>query len=443
MDIRKWLFYNGSKDHAWIVYQNLEQITTDSKYHGLCNPLKNRDQIQYIHAIEMDLDNLTCLLETADGFYLIRNEKKTIEVKVEESEATVDGTEVKVEEVEEEVEVKKMVEINPTDSVVKGPKTVVESNIYFYGKLEECLKSAPKNLLGYLRIIKAKNMKFNQAQTARKIFPYHFAGVAVEQKVKLLDEIIDVDGGLDLSFNFALCGDDLVKFETSRVINKLILNENFQIRDFKWCQSNWTQNLNWIEIANMPHFIDASLEKIFDSLPKLSKFYVHFCPQVTIRCLKALLKRDQLNMISLNCPSMICQPNAYSSLISEEEWNVMGNRSVEKILINSTNMSLDLIDYIRNCCKNLKYLVLDEKIFNDVRQNLGSVGNLNETEFYMVSSKGHRIKLGRDFILQNLLRQNFQRPFSDSMSKIINRIREQEERGFEDEIEDEMVETSQ
>ena len=92
---------------------------------------------------------------------------------------------------------------------------------------------------------------------------------------------------------------------------------------------------------------------------------------------------------------------------------------------------------------NLKYLVLDEKIFNDVRQNLGSVGNLNETEFYMVSSKGHRIKLGRDFILQNLLRQNFQRPFSDSMSKIINRIREQEERGFEDEIEDEMVETSQ
>ena len=90
MDIRKWLFYNGSKDHAWIVYQNLEQITTDSKYHGLCNPLKNRDQIQYIHAIEMDLDNLTCLLETADGFYLIRNEKKTIEV-VEESEVKLNN----------------------------------------------------------------------------------------------------------------------------------------------------------------------------------------------------------------------------------------------------------------------------------------------------------------------------------------------------------------
>jgi hypothetical protein len=77
--------------------------------------------------------------------------------------------------------------------------------------------------------------------------------------------------------------------------------------------------------------------------------------------------------------------------------------------------------------KKLKYLIIHSKIYDDVRRNLLKDDDTTDP-INIVSSNGNKIIVGRKFVIQGLLKHNFQKPFSSSMEKIIQQQREKEQK---------------
>ena len=302
-------------------------------------------------------------------------------------------------------------------------EVVVYSTIQYYPNIEIFMKHASKKTLRYLQIKRKKNMKLTTEQLkSRSILPYCFT--KIKDRLKLL-EYTSSEGELNLRYNFTVTADDLLHFNPSNRINKMTLHTTYKINHLRWCDSNWTKNLYRVNIINMFQFNNQTIEYLTIKLPNIRELYVHTCPQVNIRCLLNILNNNKIEVLCLDNSRMICQPNEYSGLISEEEWNIIKNTSLKKLLINSTNLSLDIIDYLRTYCYELRELIIDSDIFTKVHKSIVSLGDKSRP-LSISSNKRKRLNLGKDFLMTNLLKDKFQEPFSNCMLEVINRIQKEE-----------------
>jgi hypothetical protein len=160
--------------------------------------------------------------------------------------------------------------------------------------------------------------------------------------------------------------------------------------------------------------------QIVSNLSNLRELSIHLCPQINIRILLDVCKTENFNLkiLNLNNPALVCQPNDYAGMITDEEWKLFKNYSVTQLFINSTNTSLDVIDYIKTSFVRLDTLILDEVVYTNLKKNLVP-GTPGVKKILICSTSNKKIELPRDFMIRNLLRSRFQKPFSDSMMKIM------------------------
>lgn len=431
-DIQRWIYFNCARFHNWVVFQNLDAILKYSEYQNMespntsCPPISSREDIIYIYAVNLTQTSLMALLETSHGFYFIDNQKQEI--------------------------------LDPETQKPTGELNVISTIKYYHQNLNKFVSDLTKKQRETLGIQKTQQMKINKSQKQQKILPYHFkpnesesdqhtmldiyliqqsdanspskSNTAISPSTNPLNSI----GHLDLSDVTGISTQSMTTWKPQTLIHELTLQSCYQIRDFEWLDTIWAQNLKKLTLINMTQITNDSLTHIVKHLPNLKEFYVFSCPQVNIKCLLKILDIDRLTTLCLNDPNMACQPNEYSGLITETEWEKFRNRSLTKLLINSSNISVDIIDYLRKSLLSLETLILHPSKYNYLKESLVNQGSESARQLTIASTDNKAIKLGADFVLKNLLKHRYSAPFSKSMLKVMERIRAQE---FQEDLEEE------
>lgn len=399
--IKRWMFYHCPKQHSWIVYQNLTHILEGTNYLNSSSNLTNPDQIYYIHSISMDDNHLLCLLETLEGYFLIENHRN-------QQPDDVDSDQVDSDQVDKQ-------------------KDKITSTTTFFSTLEEFLNQSSRKVQRTLGIKKLHLMELTKDQQTRKLYPFDYPrmsnlNIVLDQEVK--------DGVLDLSWNFFVKSEDLLNWNppTNLTINKLIFNTCFQIKDFKWVDTEWVKRLRTLEMINLNQLTNRNVEYLVTKMTNLKELYLHFCPQINIRVLLGVLKSNTLSVLCLDDPRMVCQPNVYSGMITDDEWRSFKNYGLKRLLLNSQNLSLDIIDYLRNSCVVLENLIICDEKYQFLRKNLINNSSDPSSRSIMISCTGGRqMQLSRDFMIKNLLKHQNQSPFSESMLRIMEQIYQEEQ----------------
>ena len=127
-----------------------------------------------------------------------------------------------------------------------------------------------------------------------------------------------------------------------------------------------------------------------------------------------------LNEIILDNPSMSCQPNTFKTVLSEEEWSEMSNDSVEVILINSNNMTVDFAYYLTQSFHSLGRLVITQYLIEKMHKSTTSGYDDDELIFQAFQNVNNGFKRRKTVKFFNLLRDKINKNlYSDSMLKIM------------------------
>lgn len=379
VDLNKWVWFNTPKNNVWITYHMFENIISNSKYIpddcvklGI-NISDNITSIKYIYSNFMTEDELISLLEGTNGkFYLIYNKK---------------------------------------DKDIK-------STIYCFDKIKDFIKYAPNYILVKLNIKhKIKNMTDNYPSA--KILPYNFNNNG-------LDLLIDDKMHLDLT-NFFDITEENFNNSLENIYNKVLsmsIDNNIKLKKYEWI--NHFKSLSLLNICNMAFINDKDIESICGLCADLKTLNIMNCRNVDIGCVKSL---GNINKLVLFDDNMVCQPNVYSSVLSEKEWNSINNIKLETFIILSDNLSLDNIDYFNNAFKNLKYLTISNKVFENLKKNIIYDDITNKDKIYIININGKKesnniITLGRNFVLNNLYKNSVQTPYSNSMLEKMKNLEE-------------------
>ena len=466
--IRRWMFYNCPKAHAWIVYQNIRSILEGTDYKvapghhqsvsipvpkivhltipkrgaqpkTVTDPQTDEqveflshiepEDIKYVHSAIITTTNLYALVETDDGLFTIENHR--ILPKDEEKNKKINKDEEQNKETTEKIKTVDMlkVEVEPSKKEdEKEEEETIKSILTFYDSFNHLMQKCPKQLLRKLEIKKESTMKLTQNQQNRLSIPPEWTTSSSAHSYLDRDLIStpQEDGpdlvSLDLSNNFVVTSNDLSTWTpTGQQPTKLILNTCWQLRDSSWSNaSGWAKSILQLELINLPQLTNEMAGEIVRNLSNLRELSIHLCPQINIRVLLEVCKTDYFNLevLNLNNPTLVCQPNDYAGLITDDEWKLFRNYSVTQLFINSTNTSLDVIDYIKTSFLRLQTLILDDGIYTNLKKNLVP-GTPGAKKILICSTGNKKIELPRDFMIRNLLRSQFQQPFSDSMMKIM------------------------
>lgn len=368
--LTRWMFFNCPKDFSWIIYNNISDITKNSEYQ-----LKTEDLI-YVHAVYITQKELISLIETSNGFYFIHN-------------------------------------LNQTD------QQEVSTSVVKFDSLEKSLDGMTKTEKNLMGIKKSSLRKMTQEQKKRDVFPWDY--LQTDDVSSLLSRELNVETGvLDLSYNFNVTSEHLFQWESKYFVRTLNLHTCCQIKDFKWLSANWIKDIETVNFINMSQITNRNMEFVVHKMEGLKELGIHLCPQVNIRVILGTLKLNRLERLHLNDVNMNCQPNQYSGLIKEEEWELFRNRSCQRLLINSKKISLDIIDYLAKSCLALNDLIIDHEKYKYFKENLLNDHDPNcEDGINIISTEQVKIRVPRDFKVKNLLKHRYSKPFSDSMLKVM------------------------
>jgi hypothetical protein len=230
-------------------------------------------------------------------------------------------------------------------------------------------------------------------------------------------------GSLDLGNMFWLSPEGI--FEMTPHMNgdnitTITLNQNFNLTNYGWLQD--FPKIQQITLINLPELDDIGFSDLRNDLPtSINDVTIHFCQKLTMRIMLDLLALPNLEVLCINNSKMVCQPNAYSGVIGETEWKVLSPAtSLNKLLINSGNLSMDALSYMLPFCPNLERLVLHPTVYETLAKNiveeapdvgLGAPADLTIASLNAQTSK----TVKRPFKITGLLKDKYSEPFSQVM----------------------------
>lgn len=442
---KKWLYFHCPKNFAWVVYQSIQDILTTTRYFDH-NKQKITDKnkiphilpenIEYIHAVYFTDNRLVALLEYSQTQNEVNHNNNNENEVNNENNSNED-------EIANNDDARINNNILATGWILidnKKLEKTIDSKAYLYDTVIDFMNMAPKTLKGLLDITKSKMRKMTEAEINAVDLPYEFVLKSESEMHDMLNEFFIQKNKphLDLSHNFKVSSDVLESWNpdlSQQKILQVTLDTSYRINHFKWLNTEWAQNICRLNIINMTSVVDQNIHFIIHHLPNLKELYIHFCPQITIRTLMGLRNNTTLEVLCLDDPRMVCQPNNYSTLLKEEEWDNLRVYGIKKLFLNSTNCSLDVIDYIRKSFPALQSLIIDHEKYEYLKKNLVNGGYVTD-QLIIASTNGKKLTVCRDFHIKNLLKHRYQEPFSDAFKKVMEQhyLEEVERREQEEEI---------
>lgn len=460
--LKAWLNYNCSQGNNWVViykfdeiinHKNRQLLTINGK--NIC-PVNSDDyqlssvDLSHIYFTYMTENLLITLIETYNGqLFLIHNTMNLIEPpektetpKQEETQSTT--VELNDAMIDQCIENRDAL-VKKVDSIVPLPQLEsIESKIYFLSTVTDlrfCLSKKEKTSIG-LRdrkwFLGDAQLKKIQKDELDHLSYMDFINISSEPRyLTLLNRYIDQSGEtLNLTHNYSITPTLLNSIKDNFRVKELIIYQNFQINDFQWLRH--FPNIKMINLFYNHQIEQRHFEQIVQILPNLSVFNIHFCSRINLRVLIPILKLQQLEKLAIDDSQFWCQRSVHELFILPQEWKNIDCQTLQKVAINSLNLTLDVIDYLLVACPNITQFTVDENILKHINKDIVSgfeKDNVIIFNAWQNPSKGFQIHKKVSF--NNLLKDNYNSQlFSESMLKKIKEIRarkgEKEQTAIED-----------
>jgi len=449
-DIKYWLMIHSRRDHAWIVEHQIAEILLNARYLDVNNQAvpANEFQLRYTYSAMVNKDCLLAVVEGRDGaYYAIRNRKLNVESDSESGSDSESDSEIfsnpakpKLLEINENTvsklereSIKFKVEKERAEKELKLDRPIdelIESLVTRSTSLETLIRSLNSTEKSQLAIVKPQRMKLTKEE--RAMWPERLTLALGPDASDWLENnwygwLMKQTDLLDLVGCFWVT-EDAFEWRLPK-ITTLTLNQNFRIMNFDWL-TEILPNLREINLINMASLTVEAVEVICLAVPGLREFSLHYCPRVNIRVLLNLLRLEGIDKIVLNQIDLVCQTNAYSGLVGPDEWAEVAYSPVTKLLINSTNLSLDVVDYLMPICHNLERLVVHPVIAKNLKENIkeneNSLGLETTSELIIAGLDNKQFTVKRPFKIGGRLKDKYDEPISDSMKQKMAAIKQQE-----------------
>jgi hypothetical protein len=386
-EYRYWITQNCPRQNCWIVMARLGEMishpgTTVYGPDGGEQELKlKHDNLKYVYFAHFDKNRVTTLVQDTEAYYLIDNEQ------LEDSkEATV--------------------------------KSVIHCGTNL-AKILEHVTGARKKAIGLKSRDKAK-LTARQVQALRGVTYIDFINMPKAAQMTLWERYIfeHRDGRLDLS-GFTMLEPDILQSKPMSY-RELVLYQNNLINSFSWL--GCIKGLKTLSIWFNNSIQDTDIAAIAEAVPMLEVFEVHSCMSLTGRALLPLSQMRMLNKLVINNTGCRWQEKSYETVIRDQEWEAIDNTNLQVLLIDSYNLTLDVIAFILRAFKALQNFIMCPEMLEKLDKN-SAPGYLDEkVTFHSAENLQQCFSRRRDIRVFDLVRNKCGNTFSDSMLKKIREL---------------------
>lgn len=170
----------------------------------------------------------------------------------------------------------------------------------------------------------------------------------------------------------------------------------------------------------MYHLKDDDFNTICKVLPKLEAINIHESYQISNRVMVPILSLlKNIERVCLDNKVLICQKNAYQGVVTEKEWSCIRADSLKYLMINSDNLTQDVIDSYLKACINLKRFIMNGLVLKRLRQNVKEGLGPDTITFQAAEDLRLGFTVKKDIRIANLLKDRYEPAYSSSMLKII------------------------
>lgn len=447
--MKAWLNYNCSQGNNWVVMYQFDQIV--NHHDRQCfrasgknmvelpidqHPILTAQDLRHIYFTYMTDKIIISVFETLRGqLFMVKNQMTISEAPTTDkapetpqlAEQTIELTDEAIDQMLDNQDIKKVDEKIPLPQVVS-----IESKLIQLDQIKSlafCLSKKEKKQIG----IKdtdwlGTTFKKSQRDELAKISFMDFIRVDKEDEyVALLNQLIDqvssTTGTLNLTHNYTVTPALLKQVKPNTGIKQVIIYQNFQIDDLEWLEK--FPNLKLLNFFYSHQLEQRHFEQLTTVAPHLQVLNIHYCARINVRILIPIFKLRELEKLAIEDQEFWCQKSIHELFITPKEWKSMDSPSIQKIAINSHNLTLDIIDYLLTACPNVTQFTVDEEVMKSVNTNIESGC---ERDAYIVFNawqnpqKGFQIHKKVHF--KNLMKDNYNKQmFSDSMLKKIKEMR--------------------
>ncbi len=464
-ELKAWLNYNCSQGNNWIVLYKIEEMIShqDLTYFETTStaviPKLRADcrlvtaDLRHVYFAYMTENMLISLIETHQGdLYLIHNNLNIdddVDALPEESKqgTVTDGagaTETKAGEPEKDFSYVEFTDDmlenyhQNQDNLVKKVESVeslpqVHSVVSKLTKLTDirhlplCVSAKDLKAIG-LRTKKWLQCDFKKKEKEElaQICFMDFINIeSQDEYVKLFEKYLKQCGDvLNLTHNYSVTPEILNQIDPlCHKIRQLVIYQNFQLSDFIWLEK-----FKSVKLLNLwySHQIEQKhIEQMVEILPELDTFNLHSCCRVNLRILIPLLKLSRLTKLCIDDRAFWCQKSIHEVFILPNEWRNLSCASLDKLAINSENLTLDVLDYILQVCPNLQHVLVDDGILQMITRNIVGGNQPELVTFHSWQSPNKGFEISKKVTFKNMYKDTYNsQMFSESMLKKIKENRE-------------------
>lgn len=395
-DIEYYVVATGNTKMNTVILQNWEMFMGSKKDACVYN---------YIFCSHIDNDTALFIFKNDASYYVVKS-----------SETSKDDLEDEFERIQKEI-----------SGVVEEEEHVTVNS---YDSLKQCidegLTKRERELLNLKKTHKIK-LSADLKKDLQGIVCIDFINVKDRDYETMLQDYVNMcDDKLRLSMIPYLTMNELQNITFKETINTVILSNNELLDSLVWLSH--IPKLETLYISSCVSIHNESVEGLVTSCSGLEEISFYNCQNITLESMSYLLQLKNIKSISFMNTNMKCWHKPLEPLISKEQWasfvDLPGVKSLEYLDINSVMVTKDILHDLLYCCTNIKRLSIHSDLFNKFLKDIdGSYGTGDVLTICATYDDTLSCDFTKPIIIRNLLRDQFQNPFSESMLRVIKKIK--------------------
>lgn len=390
---------NFPQDNNWIVWKEIDDIS---------NGRFKMDEVNHIYFAYLTGEELITAIELKNKErYFIHN---NIQINEEDNENTD--------------------EKKDTQKIVQTIKSDIKK-LASFEDIEKYLSTSKRKLLNSkfkrFEMIKV-NQKDNEEVLATNFMDVIHDTYSVPSLINFIKKTTQSSNGvLNLSNLYCLTTDIIEKLYTQNgttfeKVENIILNQNYGLNaDYAWISKTFP-NVKIFDIINCQNMTIKNVANLVETNSWMIVLNFHRCANLDIRVIKEITRYTKcLQKLAFDDVQFICQYSENELLLSEDEWKCISGDTLQYLMINSKNLTLDVVDYLVKSFKKLEYFFVDENILKMIERNIqGGINQQEQIIFASVQDQTRGLKYQKTVSFKNLFKDKVNRkPVSDSMLKRI------------------------
>ena len=368
--------------------------------------IKKKYVYNYVYCSHIDNDMALFIFNNDAGYYVVKSSEK----QNEELEDEFERIQQELNGVEKEEE----------DHVI----------VDCYGSLKQCiddgLTKRERECLGLTKTSKIK-LSAELKKDLKKIVCTDFITAKDNDYEDMLQDYIYLsDDKLRLSMIPYLTCNELQNMTFKDSINTVILSNNELLDSLIWLSN--IPKLKTLYISSCSSIHDKSVKELVSVCSGLEEISFYNCQNISIESMTYLLSIT-IKSISFMNTTMKCIHKPLEPLISKEQWislvDAPGSKTLELLDINAMTLTKDLMHDLLYCCNSIERLSIHHELFNKFLKDIhGSrYGSGNVLTICATYDQSLSYDFTKPVSIGNLLRDQFENPFSSSMLNVIKKIK--------------------